>query len=125
MPRITILAALCAALTMTGCSGRVSHEESQPSGSSTTIVEVAPLDSPPSVPAEPSPDPKHPFIDLDGTGHVIVFGDVERHDHLYFYEAPKPPSVRVDVRVKVDGVDDLDRRRWLVEQRLAELLDRR
>lgn len=125
MTRSAILAALCAALTMTGCSGRVSDEESQPSGSSTTIVEVSPLNSPPPVPAESPPDPQPPFIDQEGACHAIVFGDLEDDHHLHFHEAPEPPSLRVDVRVEVDAIDDRDRRRQLVEQRLKELRDRR
>ena len=124
MTRFTILAAFCAVLTMTGCSTRVSHEQDEPSGSSTTVVEVCPLDSPPPAP-EPPPDPQPPFIDQEGIGNVVVFGDVEEHHHLHFHEAPKPPSVRVNVRVEVELMDERDRRRRLVEQRLAELLEQR
>lgn len=123
MSRFTILASLYATLAVSGCSTRVSHEQSEPSGSSTTIVEVSRLDSPRPVPAEPRPDPQPPFIDQKGIGNIIVFGDVEQHHH--FHEASEPLNVRVDMGVEVDAIDERNRRRRLVEQRLTELVDRR
>lgn len=120
MTRFTILAAFCAALAITGCTGRVSHEEAKTSGSSTTVVEVRPLGSPPPVP-EPPPDPQPPFIDQEGTGNVIVFGDLEQHHHLHFHEVPEPPNVRIDVRLQVDVNDERERRRRMLKRRLAEL----
>ena len=122
MSRVTILAAFCAA-TVTGCSGRVSHKQAEPFGSSMTTVEIAPLDSPPPVPAEGCRDPRPQLFDQGGTGNVIVFGDLEQHLHVH--EAPMPPSVLVNVRVEVNVVGDRDRRRRMVEQRITELLDRR
>ena len=124
MLRVTILAAFWAA-TLTDCSGRVSHEQAEPSGSSMTTVEIAPLGSLPQVPAEGCRDPRPHLVDQEGIGNVINFGDLEHHHHLHFYEAPEPPSVLVDVRVEVELMDERDRRRRLVEQRLAELLEQR
>ena len=124
--KLPVLLALCVNVAASGCTARVSHEQTAKSSAerSTTIVEVAPLDSPSPVPAEPLPDPLPPFINQEGIGNRIVFGDVA-HSHLHSHEAPKPLSVRVDVRVEVDVVDERERRRRLVEQRLRELLDRR
>lgn len=125
MPRLASFAALTTAIAITGCSGRVAHEHSEPEGSSTTTVEIAPLDSLPQVPAEGCRDPRPHLVDQEGIGNVINFGDLEHHHHLHFHEAPVPPSVLVDVRVEVDVGDDRDRRRRMVEQRLTELLERR
>ena len=130
MKCLPILVGFCFAVAVTGCSTRVEveHEEAAQSSAEryTTICEVAPLGSSPPVPAEPSSDPQPPFIDLDGTGNVIVLGDVEEHHHhLHIHEAPKPPRVRVDVHVHLDAIDARDRRRRLAVQWLTELLDRR
>lgn len=118
MSRATILTVFVA-VTITGCTGRFSHEQAEPSGSSTTTVEIATLDSPPPIPVEAPPQPS--FIELEGTGNIVVFGDVHHH---HFHDAPEPSSVRVDVRLQLDRTDDRERRRRLVEQRLADLLDR-
>jgi len=131
MSRFTILAALCAALATAGCSTRVEVEHEQtatselPAERTTTVVEVSSLESPPPVPAEPPADPEPQVVHLDEAGNVIVFGDVEYHRVLHIHEAREPSNVRVDVRVEVAVVDERDRRRRMVEQRLAELLERR